>query len=336
MPGLTRIANDFARTVGLISGQPRGASSPMDAEHARCNTALRVARNSSCPSHRWLDSVAPLLLDGTEPIVMFNAGANKGFQVAEFLQRFHAMDGSGWHTNQAWHDRQAGQVTRRLHPCGPCDSCSVPPPAERFNRPVRVFAFDLAPRNVELLNKTFAALSVPGEVALAVVSNRSGVAWGPRNAARIQSGDEGQSALMRRKAGRWDTPTRAVSVDSFAAERGLERVHILAVDTEGFDALVIEGAAALLARHQIDILEFEYHGIGYWHARFEERRTLRTTLAALDKHGYVCYWQAATGQLARASGAAWCPRFEFRRWSNLVCAARPEITRRLDALANVS
>lgn len=312
---------------------PSGARTPSASQDpiSACATAYRIARNSSCPSHRWLDNVAPLLLDGSDPVVLFNAGANKGFQVAEFLQRFHAKAESGWHTNQAWHDHQAGQVTRRLHPCGPCGSCSVPPPVERFHRPVRVFAFDLAPRNVELLNSTFAALAVPGEAALAIVSNRSGVAYGPVRAGRIRTGDEGHSALMRRKAGRWDTPTRALSVDSFAAERGLRRIHMLAVDTEGFDALVIEGAAALLARRAIDVLEFEYHGIGYWHARFEEKRTLRTTLAALDAHGYVCFWQGASGELARANGKAWCPRFEFRQWSNLVCAARPDIVRRLDA-----
>mgnify|MGYP002262055994 CR=1 FL=1 len=36
---------------------------------------------------------------------------------------------------------------------------------------------------------------------------------------------------------------------------------MLAVDTEGFDALVIEGAAVLLARRAIDVLEFEAHSM---------------------------------------------------------------------------
>ena len=48
-------------------------------------------------------------------------------------------------------------------------------------------------------------------------------------------------------------------LDDYIREEGLKRVHLLSVDTEGHDALVLEGLRGSLARGVIDVLEFEFN-----------------------------------------------------------------------------
>lgn len=60
---------------------------------------------------------------------------------------------------------------------------------------------------------------------------------------------------------------------------------------------------------------------------------LRRTLERLRGWKYECFWQGNFGHLARASGGSWCAEFEFKRWSNLVCAHEPAVLAALGALA---
>lgn len=104
-------------------------------------------------------------------------------------------------------------------------------------------------------------------------------------------------------------------------------MHLLSVDTEGHDALVLEGLRGSLARGVIDVLEFEFNSqLGSWNARSSQRRTLRSTLEMLEFFSYSCFWQDSSGCLSPASGACFRDGFERVGWSNLVCArgARPE------------
>ena len=71
----------------------------------RCERALQVARQSKCPSSAWKDVLMPhLWVDEPShgPLIYVNAGANKGFAVAEFLQRFHD-DRDRSPSNREWH-----------------------------------------------------------------------------------------------------------------------------------------------------------------------------------------------------------------------------------------
>ena len=54
-----------------------------------CNASLAVAKHSGCPSGRWQDAIAPLLVASRTAanLTLVNVGANKGYNVAEFLQR---------------------------------------------------------------------------------------------------------------------------------------------------------------------------------------------------------------------------------------------------------
>ena len=58
----------------------------------------------------------------------------------------------------------------------------------------------------------------------------------------------------------------------------------------------------MLSEHRIQVVEFEYNSrVGYWHPRFQERRTLNTTLGLLG----VCVWVGGGGGSAPPDGALW-------------------------------
>ena len=147
----------------------------------------------------------------------------------------------------------------------------------------------------------------------------------------------------------------ATSVDDFVIKHGIDTVHWLAVDTEGFDALVLEGAQYMFNAHRIHIVEFEYNTVGYWHPRFEDKRELMKTLEGMRNAGYgaldsrctvlrpsicllhpmpraECFWQGNDGRLARAGSPVWCGVVKVR-WSNLVCSCVPAIVAVLGALS---
>ena len=63
--------------------------------------AVRVARDSACPSAVWLSRVMPDLLHApaparVRPFVFFNVGANEGFAASSMLQRFGSANFTGF------------------------------------------------------------------------------------------------------------------------------------------------------------------------------------------------------------------------------------------------
>ena len=49
------------------------------------------------------------------------------------------------------------------------------------------------------------------------------------------------------------------TIDAFVAARGIERVRLLKVDTEGHEAAVLRGARATIAAGAIDLVQFEFN-----------------------------------------------------------------------------
>ena len=47
------------------------------------------------------------------------------------------------------------------------------------------------------------------------------------------------------------------TIDEFARERGIERVHFLKIDTEGHELRCMEGARGLMDAGRIDFIQFE-------------------------------------------------------------------------------
>lgn len=301
-----------------------------------CGSAMRVALNSSCPlQEAWLDVVAPLLARHAEA-VFFNVGANKGYAVAEFIQRFNA---SSTLTNTAWEahikaiERSGGlgKVKAFSSTCGICGACLNGPPRVRVGkaRRVRSLAIELVTSNANLLSKLFRHFQVDGKVvhrAALDVADVSVIEPGGVHPTSERSGIKGPGEHRLP----WDKPISTTTIDQQMAELDVHRVHLLTIDTEGHDAIVLRGADGALKAQRIDVLEFEYHGVGKW-----RERSLRDTLEYLDVYGYRCFWQGnalVQGALAPASGPHWCDAFEFKSHSNLVCAYRADVLEALDRL----
>ncbi|WIA15607.1 hypothetical protein OEZ85_002234 [Tetradesmus obliquus] len=110
------------------------------------------------------------------------------------------------------------------------------------------------------------------------------------------------------------TKVSVTTVDVMMEQLGLKRLFLLKIDTEGFDVLVLQGARKALASHKVDILQFEYHGIGVWGTSPEF--TLKAVVKDLELLGYICYFE---GKLLTRLTGCWSDAFEVKGWSNVVC-----------------
>jgi len=112
---------------------------------------------------------------------------------------------------------------------------------------------------------------------------------------------------------------RGTTVDEIVThEMGGVVPYLLAVDTEGFDALVLRGANRTLTTGKVKYIEFEYHNIAPW-----RNMDLRPTIESLDTAGYICYW--AQPRLVLITGCwDWGAFGAMHEWSNVVCARRDD------------
>ena len=149
------------------------------AKAALCHpNSVQIGRHSNCPSNAWQDAIAPNLaaLDPS-PLVFVNVGANKGFNLLEFADRF----GQTNITSRRWHEF----ITREAKPkckaqcCGVCFACNRPPSRLPRAPPTRVtmHAFELQPANVALLRQTIGWSGLPVTIHDAAVSNASGTLY---------------------------------------------------------------------------------------------------------------------------------------------------------------
>lgn len=128
-----------------------------------------------------------------------------------------------------------------------------------------------------------------------------------------------------------------ITLDDFFERQQLLSVYHLAIDTEGHDPLVLEGAAKSIRERKIAIIEFEVNSGGHWTTKkrspfYRDRRTLRSAIARLEDAQYACFWQMRVG-LVPLSGECWRPEFEqVRKWSNIVCAHEPPVVAALLSL----
>ena len=310
-------------------------------ERPRCHherLALERARSSRCPKPLWLDRVTPWLYE-QPTVVYYNVGANKGFNVASMMQR---MGLAAFTTHDWWSEIQTFAKANSLHTCrtrtparpederhlnrcvkalsmmcGVCNACkerqlniSVPEQLRSTPRQLQVHAFELLWENVEWLRWAFARFVVRASLLHAGVSNHTGEGRAPIG----KLGDEGLGIRFDEK---WaSSPVRVVSLDRYAHEERVSHVHLLDIDAEGHDPLILEGMSGLLESGATDLVEFEYNAAGAWTAG----RSLEGTLAWLRTHSYQCWWQSANGCISPASAPCWRPSFEWRGHSNLVCA----------------
>ncbi len=73
------------------------------------------------------------------------------------------------------------------------------------------------------------------------------------------------------------------TVDNFCMERGIQRIDILKVDTEGADLMVLQGADSMLRDQAIDLVYVEI----LMKPLFDGQGSLRQFLEVMEGHGYV-------------------------------------------------
>ena len=141
---------------------------------------VEIGRHSNCPSDAWHDRVAPLLAaaDPSAPLVMLNIGANKGYNVAEFVQRYHFRHERKLRlTSEMWHAEllRGGSKRHRVrYGCGLCNACRARAPRAKLNVPVEAHAIEMVSLNALALRRLFAFFGVPGRVRHQLVSHESG------------------------------------------------------------------------------------------------------------------------------------------------------------------
>jgi FkbM family methyltransferase len=140
--------------------------------------------------------------------------------------------------------------------------------------------------------------------------------------ASLKPGKKSRDKRLKRSLGQ---VVQVDTLDNFLARLALKDVYAVEIDTEGHDALVLEGMHESLRARRVGFLKFEYSHKGYWAENAQDRRTLERTLGWLDEAGYTCFMEARGGQkyggaLAPISGHCWNATLERPHWSNVVCA----------------
>ncbi len=145
--------------------------------------------------------------------------------------------------------------------------------------------------------------SADGEMELALAAE------GEPNQGMASLVDRSPAALSRRLT----VPTR--SLDSLAAEWGLEQVDLMKVDIQGAEIWLLEGGAELFARCGPDLLmevaPRELRGMG---------ADSRDLLAKVEEMGYSCYRLRSSGRIgARLRASRTAPDFSS---SGILCSRR--------------
>lgn len=330
---------------------------------AQCGPPGRNVTHDGCPLVPWEPAVVDALYPGCtwpDAPTMVNVGANKGYGVAEFLQLWQGArpQPSSEQWGAAVGKYATLKKTQYLHwiRCGACSDCRAPPPwaaapwiadgqrgCPKAAPWPDVHALELTSENRELLRYVVRETGVDSFVTVWDLAggNESVDVRMPRRRKFI--GNElvhlptgparagAEAAPEPEPEPEW---VEVTTVDAFLRRAHVDAVHHLKIDTEGHDALVLEGAREALRARRIEVVSFEYSGHGYWNPRLvgAEHRTLEATQRWLLELGYRCFL-VSKRTLHPLSGACWRPAFEARRWSNVACSARPPAIAALEALA---
>jgi FkbM family methyltransferase len=269
-------------------------------------------------------------------------GANKGYSLASFADMFAPELGI---TPSAIHPRILRAFGDKIvNPCGACNDCQVDHvaslssrtctleggqvvPATHFS--VDIHGFEPVAANIDIVKAgvmaVFEEANAPNvQIHLhrvAVVGDPAveSVPFGMCPPGMERCGVEAAGTAGGITTWNYDkVPIELVAastVDAMRERFGVREIDVLAIDTEGLDPEVIDGAASMLAAHRIKLLQFEYHGMRAW-----KTRSLESMVATLSGHGYDCFL-AQHASLLRLTNC-WDPSYEFKYWSNVICVLR--------------
>ena len=275
-----------------------------------CFKSLQIAKLSNCPSSKWQHAIHDTLQ--RNHMSYLNIGANVGSNVNEFLNMFNMT----WNISpRLWHEQTKTG-------CGNCQACESIVKKHTSNsrspQEIHIVAVEMMTSTFLRLKDAFRAFDVPGVVLHAAGGEVLKTVFEP------EIPHVGYEAAGIVNEG---TPIPMITVDAITKmlPSSFTNIYdILSIDTEGNDALVLQGAQLGIQRHAFRVIEFEYHGLGHW-----VTASLNTTMSMLKKNNYSCYWQGNNGALSRYNTMC---SYEFKKWSNLVCAHEQNILNIFDTL----
>ena len=165
------------------------------------------------------------------------------------------------------------------------------------NKNARVFAFEPHPETYERLSSRLSSAgnvvatnaacgSAPGNLVLYDHAESAGTAHASLHRGVMERIHKGASIQH---------VVNVTTLDQFAADHGISLIHLLKIDTEGYELEVLKGAAGLLREGRIRAIQFEFNEMnivsGVFFKDFCEAipnytfyRMLRSGLGALDPY----------------------------------------------------
>mmetsp|Transcript_11066 Transcript_11066/g.37671 ORF Transcript_11066/g.37671 Transcript_11066/m.37671 type:complete len:366 (-) Transcript_11066:143-1240(-) len=292
------------------------------------------AHARGCPSLEWTTTAAAFGCGRESTGRAIVVGGNKGYDCVGWLRYFHGRDREGVSAHSWKEDLTRILKSPRIE-CGACGQCRTEYSqltSPTTSGPATVDCIEALRANADVLKAMSRRLNWRGKglnsVHAAATSDTS------TRSVKLPRGAYGEERMgigittRRGQAGARRVWVPTVTVDElvfgFSADRpavvkqaDLRVPAVLTVDTEGNDALVLQGATKTLASGLVGAVEFEYHSKGAW-----ARRRLRDTIGFLDGFGFDCFYQTRRN-LHRITGC-WNESYEIRSWSNVLCANRAQ------------
>ena len=215
---------------------------------------------------------------------MVDVGANKGYVIAEWLETLveqtpfspHNL-GIGIFTNYS------SQVKYNVFMglCGGCCECVGKPtqvPSSHRASKVKVFGFEPSVANHKWLDTFFFDKNVV-EITHAAVSSTPSKAYFPNNEFGVETG----KVLSAPAPGY--VPVNVVTLDTHL--KGVDFIHVLSTDAEGFDQEVAKGAEGFLKNGRVGVYQFEmYKDMDY-----------KPVFDQLEDWGYVCWFATSSRKI---------------------------------------
>jgi FkbM family methyltransferase len=135
------------------------------------------------------------------------------------------------------------------------------PMALRVGEKGHVYAFEALKSNYEMLLENIALNKLTNVTAVfAAVTDSTGILEAPD---LVRAGSIGNYSLASESQNRTAIPSW--SLDDFALQKGIQRIHVMKIDIEGSEARAFKGARWLLSGGGVGAITFELNP--YWLAR---------------------------------------------------------------------
>lgn len=277
---------------------------------------------TNCPMAKWVDEM--VRTDPSPGKTIVSIGCNKGNDAIRFMELWDLSVEKFW-SQTSWEKNMAKNIPY-MYACAPqteyvtARMLKQSVLAEDISGTPTGVCVEPMPNNVHVLKATSAKLGYRADTphgSFHIVQ-----------AAVVAKASHGQTLPFPNLKAGWErahlndhdpdvdhVQVPAKTADMIINDLALDRIDILSIDTEGYDAEVLQGAKEALQKARY--LEFEVHrDWAPWMST-----SLKSVIDNLDQHGFTCYWAGNNGKLTDIK-ACWDDDFETGIWANAACVKR--------------